>query len=411
MKKSKFAIVIALGLVLCLLCGVTTTFSWFSRPREDSGNSLRWSGQYKISNGQDISIKTVESGDDGSTFGENAVTDFGGSLEAGKRKYFCTEISNSGNAEQNVSLFIKNLKTSGTASASGLYVGVNKPLKTYRSYNDIVGSNSTYTKTSLEKYRFYLDTNNVSSWKDSTTTIKIRYGTGDVETPKWQGNPIVMTPISGQSTRVLYVDVPKTAKVVQFYANNKNTGANATPYMLLTAYCPTLPVDNCYKFTLQTYTSGNYDNHNCNTYSFNNPLTDCANFINCYDSINIPLGRTFNAGLVAGTDYVGNSISYSSSKKSVFTVDANGVITPVAEGNATLTTTITGGEYGDTYSVTTKISVTSASSDSIDTPIVTNLEIKPRAADGPTVSKVYWYIKNDSSSTITYSLKDVYISL
>lgn len=411
MKKSKFAIVIALGLVLCLLCGVTTTFSWFSRPREESGNSLRWSGQYKISNGQDISIKTVESSDDGTTFDENPVTDFGGPLEAGKRRYFCTEISNSGNTEQNVSLFIKNLKTSGTASASGLYVGVNKPLKTYRSYNDIVGSNSTYTKTSLEKYRFYLDTNNVSSWKDSTTTIKIRYGTGDVETPKWQGNPIVMTPISGQSTRVLYVDVPKTAKVVQFYANNKNTGANATPYMLLTAYCPTLPVDNCYKFTLQTYTSGNYDNHNCNTYSFNNPLTDCANFINCYDSINIPLGRTFNAGLVAGTDYVGNSISYSSSKKSVFTVDANGVITPVAEGNATLTTTIMGGEYGDTYSVTTKISVTSASSDSIDTPIVTNLEIKPRAADGPTVSKVYWYIKNDSSSTITYSLKDVYISL
>lgn len=411
MKKSKFAIVIALGLVLCLLCGVTTTFSWFSRPREESGNSLRWSGQYKISNGQDISIKTVESSDDGTTFDENPVTDFGGPLEAGKRRYFCTEISNSGNTEQNVSLFIKNLKTSGTASASGLYVGVNKPLKTYRSYNDIVGSNSTYTKTSLEKYRFYLDTNNVSSWKDSTTTIKIRYGTGDVETPKWQGNPIVMTPISGQSTRVLYVDVPKTAKVVQFYANNKNTGANATPYMLLTAYCPTLPVDNCYKFTLQTYTSGNYDNHNCNTYSFNNPLTDCANFINCYDSINIPLGRTFNAGLVAGTDYVGNSISYSSSKKSVFTVDANGVITPVAEGNATLTTTITGGEYGDTYSVTTKISVTSASSDSIDTPIVTNLEIKPKATDGPTVSKVYWYIKNESSSTITYTLDDVYISL
>lgn len=410
MKKSKFAIVIALGLVLCLLCGVTTTFSWFSRPREESGNSLRWSGQYKISNGQDISIKTVESSDDGTTFDENPVTDFGGPLEAGKRRYFCTEISNSGNTEQNVSLFIKNLKTSGTASASGLYVGVNKPLKTYRSYNDIVGSNSTYTKTSLEKYRFYLDTNNVSSWKDSTTTIKIRYGTGDVETPKWQGNPIVMTPISGQSTRVLYVDVPKTAKVVQFYANDDNTGANATPYMLLKAYCPNLAVDNCYKFTLQT-NPGAFGNHNCDTCSFGNPLTECANFANYYSSISIPLDRKFNAGLVAGTDYVGSSISYSSSKKSVFTVDTNGVITPVAEGTAKLTTTITGGEYGDTYSVTTEISVTSASSDSIDTPIVTNLEIKPTAADGPTVSKVYWYIKNDSSSTITYSLDSVYISL
>lgn len=412
MKKSKFAIVIALGLVLCLLCGVTTTFSWFSRPQSESGDSLRWNGQYKISNGQNISIKTVESSNDGSTFGENAVTNFGGSLEAGKRRYFCTEISNSGNAEQNVSLFIKGLKTSGTASASGLYVGVNKPLKTYRSYNDIVGSNSTYTKTSLEKYRFYLDTNNVSSWKDSTTTIKIRYGTGDAsKNPNWQGNPIVMTPISGQNTRVLYVDVPKTAKVVQFYANDDNTGANATPYMLLKAYCPNLAVGNCYNFTLQTNTPGSYGNHNCNTCSFDKPLTDCANFINCYDSINIPLGSTFNAGLVAGTDYIGSSISYSSSSNSVFTVDAKGVITPMAEGTATLTTTIKGGKYGDTYSVTTEISVTSASTDSIDTPIVTNLEIKPTATDGPTVSKVYWYIKNDSSSTIRYTLDSVYISL
>lgn len=409
MKKSKFAIVIALGLVLCLLCGVTTTFSWFSRPREESGNSLSWNGKYKISNGKNISIKTVESNDDGATFREEAVDNFGGSLEAGKRRYFCTEISNSGNAEQNVSLFIKNLKTSDKASASGLYVGVNKPLKTYRSYNDIVGSNSTYTKTSLEKYRFYLDINNVSSWKDSTTTIKIRYGTGDAsKNPNWQGDPIDMTPISGQNTQVLYVDVPKTAKVVQFYANDDNTGANATPYMLLTAYCPTLPVDNCYKFTLQTGTSGAYGNHNCNTSSF---AKEGANFINCYDSINIPLGSTFNAGLVAGTDYIGSSISYSSSSNSVFTVDAKGVITPVAEGNAELTTTIKGDAYGDTYSVTTEISVTSASKDSVDTPIVTNLEIKPTAADGPTVSKVYWYIKNESSSTITYSLEDVYISL
>lgn len=407
MKKSKFAIVIALGLVLCLLCGVTTTFSWFSRPREESGNSLRWSGQYKISNGQNISIKTVESSDDGTTFDENTVTDFGGSLQAGKRRYFCTEISNSGNAEQNVSLFIRDLKTSSTASASGLYVGVNKPLKTYRSYTDIVGSGSTYTKTSHGKYIFYFDTNNVLSWKDSATTIRIRYGTGDVTTPKWQGDPIVMTPISGQSTRVLYVDVPKTAKVVQFYANNKNTGANATPYMLLKDYCPTLPVDNCYKFTLQTNT-GAFGNHDCDTSSF---AKEGANFINCYNRISIPLGSTFNAGLVAGTDYVGSSISYSSSADSVFTVDKNGVITPVAESNAKLTTTIKGGAYGDTYSVTTEISVTSASTDSIDTPIVTNLEIKPKATDGPTVSKVYWYIKNESSSTITYTLDDVYISL
>ena len=404
MKKSKFAIVIALGLVLCLLCGVTTTFSWFSRPRTESGDSLRWSGQYKISNGQNISIKTVESSDDGSTFCENAVTDFGGSLQAGKRRYFCTEISNSGNAEQNVSLFIKNLKTSGTASASGLYVGVNKPLKTYRSYNDIVGSGSTYTKTTLDKYRMYCETNNVSSWKDSTTEIRIRYGTGSVSTPSWKG-AVVMTYVKGTGNRVLCGDIPTSATVIQVYANNDPTGANATPYISLSS-CKDLSTKVAYDVKILS----NVDNLHNHQYELW-PIKENANFINYYSIANISLGSTFNAGLVAGTDYVGSSISYSSSSNSVFKVGANGVITPVAEGTAKLTTTIKGGAYGDTYSVTTEISVTSASTDSIDTPIVTNLEIKPTATDGPTVSKVYWYIKNESSSTITYSLEDVYISL
>ena len=325
MKKSKFAIVIALGLVLCLLCGVTTTFSWFSRPREESGDSLGWSGQYKISNGKNISIKTVESSDDGSTFGENTVTDFGGYLEAGKRRYFCTEISNSGNAEQNVSLFIKNLKTSGTASASGLYVGVNKPLKTYRSYNDIVGSNSTYTKTTLDKYRMYCETNNVSSWKDSTTAIRIRYGTGSVSTPSWKG-AVVMTYVKGTGNRVLCGDIPTSATVIQVYANNDPTGANATPYISLSS-CKELSTKVAYDVKILSDVD-KLNNHRYELW----PITENANFINYYSIANISLGSTFNAGLVAGTDYVGNSISYSSSSDSVFTVDKNGVITPVAKG-------------------------------------------------------------------------------
>lgn len=408
MKKSKFAIVIALGLVLCLLCGVTTTFSWFSRPREESGDSLSWKGQYKISNGKNISIKTFESSNDGATFGKETVTDFGGYLDAGKRRYFCTEISNSGDAEQNVSLFIKGLKTSDTASASGLYVGVNKPLKTYRSYNDIVGSGSTYTITTLDKYRMYCETNNVSSWQDSTTEIRIRYGTGSVSTPNWQG-AVVMTYVKGTGNRVLCGDIPTSATVIQVYANNDPKGANATPCISLSS-CNDLSTKVAYDVKILPDVYKDVDKLNNHQYQLW-PITENANFINYYSTANISLGSTFNAGLVAGTDYVGNSISYSSSSDSVFTVDPNGVITPVAKGTATLTTTIKGGSYGDTYSVTTKISVTPASTDPIDTPIVTNLEIKPRAADGSTVSKVYWYIKNDSSSTIRYTLDDVYISL
>lgn len=209
--------------------------------------------------------------------------------------------------------------------------------------------------------------------------------------------------------KILYADIPTTAKRIQIYVNDSPLGANATPCISVASYCPEISPTNCYVFTLRKDLENGY--HNCDTYVFKKPLTDCANFANYYSSISIPLGLTFDAGLVAGTDYVGNSISYSSSSKSVFTVDKNGVITPVADGTAKLTTTIKGGAYGDTYSVTTKINVTSPSTDSIDTPIVTNLEIKPKATDGPTVSKVYWYIKNESSSTITYTLDDVYISL
>lgn len=211
--------------------------------------------------------------------------------------------------------------------------------------------------------------------------------------------------------KILYADIPITAKRIQIYVNDSPSRANATPCIRVASYCPEISPTNCYVFTLRENLEGDY--HNCDTGDFKGQerLTAAANFANYYSSICIPLGRTFNAGLVAGTDYVGNSISYSSSSKSVFTVDAKGVITPMAEGTATLTTTIKGGKYGDTYSVTTEISVTSASTDSIDTPIVTNLEIKPKATDGPTVSKVYWYIKNDSSSTITYKLDSVYISL
>mgnify|MGYP000570864163 FL=1 len=242
------------------------------------------------------------------------------------------------------------------------------------------------------------------------TTTKIRYSLEDKDNPSWTTDVINMTYVKYVGGhKIMYADIPITAKRIQIYVNNSPSGANATPCIRVASYCPEISPTNCYVFTLRTGVENGY--HNCDTGAFKEPLTDAANFANYYSSISIPLGRTFNAGLVAGTDYVGSSISYSSSSKSVFTVGANGVITPVAEGTAKLTTTIKGGAYGDTYSVTTEISVTSASTDSIDTPIVTNLEIKPKATDGPTVSKVYWYIKNESSSTITYSLDDVYISL
>ncbi len=407
--KKKFALVIALGLVLCLLCGMVTTFSWFSRPREESGDTLKWSGQYKISNAQDITIKTVESPDDGTTFGENEVTNFSGTIAAGERRYFCTEISNSGDSDQSVSLYMKNLKASNSAAASGLYVGVNKPLKTYKPYSSLTNAGSNGVKTTLDKYRMYFETNNVTSWKDSTTVIKMRYGTGDSSTPNWQGAVTMSYIKEGWSgNRVLCADIPTSTKVIQIYANNDTSGSNATPYIVLKDSCPDLSVKVGYDIKLESAVDSKYNNHKFTPYK----IEGTGNFINYYSSANVPIGSTFNASLVAKTDYVGKSISYASSSNSVFTVDSNGVITPVATGTAKLRTTIVGDNYGDSYTIETTVNVyTSSSIESVDAPIVTNLEVKAKTLDGPMVSKVYWYIKNESSSAISYTLDDVYISL
>ena len=69
MKKSKFTLVIVLGLVLCLLCGTTTTFSWFNRPDVQKGDSLSWRGDYNVTNGENITAVTyAASKPDGSEY-------------------------------------------------------------------------------------------------------------------------------------------------------------------------------------------------------------------------------------------------------------------------------------------------------------------------------------------------------
>ena len=130
MKKSKFTLVIVLGLVLCLLCGTTTTFSWFNRPDVQKGDSLSWRGDYNVTNGENITAVTyVATKDDGSEYSTDPFN-FSGltTVSAHETKYFCTEVKNTGNAPQSISLFLNNSET------NKLSVGVNSPLRTYKRF-------------------------------------------------------------------------------------------------------------------------------------------------------------------------------------------------------------------------------------------------------------------------------------
>lgn len=129
MKKSKFTLVIVLGLVLCLLCGTTATFSWFNRPEVLKGDSLSWHGDYNVTNGNNITAVTyVASKEDGSEYSTVPFNFSGLTVPAHETKYFCTEVTNTGTAPQSISLFLNNSET------NTLSVGVNSPLRTYRRF-------------------------------------------------------------------------------------------------------------------------------------------------------------------------------------------------------------------------------------------------------------------------------------
>lgn len=406
MKKSKFAIVIALGLVLCLLCGVTTTFSWFRRenpPREESGDTLKWSGQYKISNGQNISIKTVESNDDGATFGDNAVTNFSGSLQAGKRRYFCTEISNAGDTEQSVSLFIDQLKFNNASDS--LYIGVNSPLKTYKKYSGSASAEGTATTVQNNKMRVYFqhkgvsywDSGNISVYYSNSSTLDEKSSHIDVNYIGYVGDPQAHT---------YYVDLPSDTQQIFFKAKDNSSSAfyrtqnqNVKSHGLSTT-----------QSLVYYLTGGNTGSPYYNAAVGSSKVTG-ANIATSYGSIIVPLNGTFTASLTSGLDYTG-TMKYYTGSNSCFSVDENtGVITPKSIGTSKLYMKVTG-TFGDSYQLECSVTVTSAKEiNQENVPIVTNLEIKPKTLDGPMVSKVYWYIKNESSSTITYTLDDVYISL
>lgn len=420
MKKLKIIVVSVLALVLCLMCVTTSTFSWFPRPKENLGSSLGLDFDYAVSDGAGISMNTYSSSD-GINYSEAAVTDFSNSTGLASKAcaYYRTDIMNSGTVPQSVSLYISQL-TLDSSSTGNFFLGVNDPLKTYKQYPKITNSGSsgstTYTKENVAEstVRIYFQPNNVYSWKESGTTIKIRCGTGDVSNPNFTDG-ITMTYISSYSTaRTLYADIPSNTTVCQIYANDDTKGANATPYMLLSGYCPEFSSKmKSYRFVLRSETT-DLNNHNCDTYKVDNG----ANIYSQYKTINITNGENFNASLDSGTDYTGKEIHYYDDNSGVFTANkTTGEITANAVGTSTLYTKVVG-EYGDAFQVETTVNVVAAKPDVVDTsstdiPIVTNVKVGGVSDENkPGVVSVYWFIKNDSvSGPLKYSIKDIYLTL
>lgn len=383
MKKSKFTLVIVLGLVLCLLCGTTTTFSWFNRPDVQKGDSLSWRGDYNVTNGENITAVTyAASKPDGSEYSTDPFN-FSGSttVPAHETKYFCTEVKNTGTASQSISLFLKNSDT------NTLSVGVNSPLRTYRRFTSDSQTTSYVTKTpsNVNKKILYIATNvddptkyTMHTWKNVDTDPTDRKLSGYIEDKSVNYDNV--------DYNISYVTIPMEHDHAKLWNYNGNSKEWFGSDLEITDQ------NNTYVFKADKSTAMKQSAQSAGISSF-------------YSKAEAVVGKTLDLSATAQ-----GTLTYTSSNTGVATVDGKGLVTAKKAGKTTVTVTSTGA-YGDKITAKCELTVSKKPVKSSYIPIVTNMKIEGCTDTDPVVTKVYWYIKNDTASDAEYSLGDLQISL
>lgn len=383
MKKSKFTLVIVLGLVLCLLCGTTTTFSWFNRPDVRKGDSLSWRGDYNVTNGKNITAVTyAASKPDGSEYSTDPFN-FSGSttVPAHETKYFCTEVKNTGAAPQSISLFLNNSET------NTLSVGVNSPLRTYRRFTSDSQTTSYVTKTpsNVNKKNLYIATNvddptkyTMHTWKNGDSDSTDRKLSGYIEDKSVNYDNV--------DYNISYVTIPMEHDHAKLWHYNGNSKEWFGSDLEITDQ------NNTYVFKADKSTAMKQSAQSAGISSF-------------YSKAEAVVGKTLDLSATAQ-----GTLTYTSSNTGVATVDGKGLVTAKKAGKTTVTVTSTGA-YGDKITAKCELTVSKKPVKSSYIPIVTNMKIEGCTDTDPVVTKVYWYIKNDTASDAEYSLGDLQISL
>ena len=431
MKKSriilKTLLVLVLAVILLTMSISGPTFSWFERPKSKEGGALALPVPYgdtdpngaalsmKAYDGTDLTMESYVSTDD-VTFSETAADPAtSGNLAPGHRNYYNTKITNNGATEQRVSLFLKNFTPGGEPGAN-ICVGVNNPIKAFKNYSRYgqVIPPATKNKKSGSVKRVYFEPVGRVPGGDNYDEHRNTWGGGTYYVKS--GNNVdsnvesseVMTQIG--TSGIYYADipaghnqlyfsvvaVPQNYQRTQTFTNLNGDGLSMTQSLLF-------------------YTNGNYTDYNNAWAGKENVVGE--SFAQYYNSVSMSVGQTIEAGLTQNSDYGGNSIAYSSSDTSIFSVDNTGKITANAAGSGTLTYTVTSAK-GETATATANVVVHSYSSSSTtitNAPIVTNLLVP----SGSTV-EVWWFIQNGdydrdgnalSTSNATYSHNGIFFSV
>lgn len=387
MRKTRIIAILCLSLILCFLCVSTNTFSWFTRPKEENGNSFSWSkNSYNQTSSKNFDVKTYEMTSEDGVYGTESVSKISKkTIPAGKRLCYKTEIMNTGKLNaQTVSLYLSGVESSKYAKT---YVGVNNPMKTHKHLQSNTGNKVI---NDINKKNVYVGFNTSNNFNPADFSV---HYWGDGVTP---GNSVVASHQHGtidafESKYYLYhAEIPYDATCVKPRLKNNNTyygsdNTNANTNNLIGIF---------------KNSSGNTDADYAST-------GEGAGIKQFYSLATVSAGKTINLSAIAQ----GVNITYAVENENIATVDNNGKVTGKAVGQTKLTLTVTGA-HGDTQTANCRLVVTAETKKLISVPVVTNMVTYPyNEKTKENLVTVYWYIKNEGSSDITFSVDKINLTL
>ena len=377
------------------MCVTTNTFSWFNRT-EESGKSIVLSDRtYKQSSGKDYTVKTYKmgTGDYTTEVEDNKISNL--TISGGSRQCFKTEIMSNNTSKQNVSLYLSGVKSDDYTNT---YVGVNNPMRTYKT----VGTPESKIKNENGKKNVYVGIYSRSTtyepsrfklhwWKSDNT----KNGDADIEYLH-----SVEYKIANDNYHVYHAEVPWDAIGVGIKQDNEWQGGD-------------IYLANYNFVCLRLDDNGNFNQD----YGRNEKVTPAGiEYFYSEASINvngeIDLTASGNGELVYKSDKPGIAQIVTGSDGKVY-------VQGVSEGDAKISVTSTGtvcdykdNRKPDTQTFTCVVHVKRVPDKLTDVPVVTNMEIsKYDSKTDQNIVTVYWYIKNEGSSDITFSVDKINVTL
>lgn len=416
MRKRRLIVILCLSLILCFMCVTTNTFSWFIRTEESGKTLVLNDKKYNKSDKKNLSSDTSTfssttymqqtNGEYTDIVENNNINDL--PIVSGERKCFKTEIvSTSENTTdktaQNVSLYLSGVSSD---NYSMTYVGVNNPMRTYKS---LTSSNQAKISDtfSLNSRVFYVGFNTYQKYDPSKYKLRYYYDENKY------GDVLLSAGATGtgndEASLLKNFDVKALGeKKIDQLNFTYNTFAVVIPYG-----CTVAQLWRHYNDHNDFYEDKNVDidtNNYMGLWKKDKDLTTNVN-VGQSASIKCPSIITINKGgsCDLSSYFKGNKVEYKSENEDVAKVTDN-KLNGIEKGSTIIDVTCTG-VLGETMTAKFNVEVQDVVEKFDNVPVVTNMEVVPSTSDKQNVLTVYWYIKNTSSKSIKVSVDKINVTL